>query len=234
MAFEGDLGEISLASETIKKEEIDHDVVKVDKFDDDAKKELEEKLLESDVGEKLDKFLAEIAEKENAEDKKTALVDFLKKSFNKDKLLTSLVADDGKKYGRLAMGDDNFDVETDQLDPLVKRVVDLATDKVNKWVEKEEEKVTLTYELVIQQTKEELAALKDQISTPSGTKESFRDMFSFEKIKQYGADWGKVVQGQIKSVIDGVKWFVTSIPETIGSITGAFGSLKGMFKKKDA
>jgi hypothetical protein len=239
MALEGSLGEISLASETTTADKLDDKLVKFnDKttLDNDDKKKLEEKLLASQAGEKLKEILVEVSKKETGEAKKEWLVVLLKNFFDEDledNALKRLVVD-GKSYLRLAMWGEIFDVELapELMPSLIDRLIEWTTAKVNDWVEKEEDKVTIKYEKAdtfIKETKEELAVLKNQIPVK---KESFRDMFSFDKIKEYGADWGKAVQKQITSVIDGIKWFVASIPETIGSITGAFSSLKDLFKKK--
>jgi len=102
--IEGKLKDISLTSKSVAS--VHKDTVAIDKFDDEEKQSLENKLLASDMGKKLEKMLESIQQESSAETRRDRLVvlldDFFEVGDDKDEQVQRLVVD-GKTYVRFAM-----------------------------------------------------------------------------------------------------------------------------------
>lgn len=212
MPIEGKLKDISLTSKSTTASTID-DVIKVEKLDEKEKKELEQKLLASKMGKKLEEILEGIKEESSEENRRDRLVlllnDFFEVGNDKDELVQRLVVD-GKTYVRFAMWDESFDVElSDVLMPsLVDWYIELATSRVNSWFE-DDKKITLKYEKekeFIVKTQEELATLQTQVTWWSAPSESAGSTVSKEQLEQVAKAHGKFSLEYIKAGVSYRSW----------------------------
>lgn len=240
MAIDADLWTIELKTSK-KTEAVASEVMKIDNFDDDQKKNLDKAFAESEVGKSLKSKLDAIKSDVNktAEWKKNDMVTLLKDFFevwdDKDEQIKRFVVD-WKSYLRINDGQDNFDIElNDALMPsLVDRFLATSEAQINEWVSKEEEKINVKYENkteeAINKTKEALKELKDGVQNPDRVEEDFRNRDKFKKNPWAWIKWfGPWIQETLWSV---KSFFTDTIPKIKETLT--WFSLWWLFGKKES
>lgn len=219
--LEGTLKDISLTSKSVTS--VPEDTVEIEKFEDEEKQSLEEKLLASAMGKKLEKMLASIQSESTAETRRDKLValmdDFFEVGSSTDKNLVQRLVVNEKTYMRFAMGWALFDVEvSDALMPsLVDWYIEIVTTLVNEWIEEEEKQVALTYEKqeeFIVKTQKELRTLKKAVRRwSSGASDALwatqitRDQV--EEIKKEHGFWSlKTLKAYWLYVVSWLRWLI--------------------------